>query len=296
MPLYADLNSTQEEPIKFFLNYPNGGRNILLIKFKKLKEYDGYYDAEKNKSFVKVDKRIDEDVVITSYEELTFDDFIRNEFDYEIEKAKSLITKFYKNHISKDENEGAYQKLLSAFVSNYDRVKNFPSYPEAELLPFALMDVVKYALDLYRYHYNIHLERRVNEIIKKEEKVTGNTGFKLRIEYRGRISEFNEKLISSLLIDSKTTSAQWRKFFNGNFVIPRINWIGIIPHSHLWYFIIELEKSETIIEFPKQQWKNLENIFTLNGKNLPKSFYKDCGYLNEADQKKIESAINSLKQ
>jgi|GEM_PF-1158530 len=286
-------NSIPEIPIRFFLKYPKGGRDHLYKEYVKLNERDRYFDKKRNKAFELVTKQIDEDVTETSEVEFPFEDFISHQFEDEILESIDLITEYYNNPSSSD-IEFEYNKLLRDFIENFENFKNFESYPESELLPSALIFIVKRILHLYRRLFPKNsLARQAKQIIEKEEKLSGQTGYNLKIGYKGRISEFNRKLIANSLVAKDTEYQQWLKFFNGKFVFPNISWTG--EYKELWYFIISIATPDFIDKPPYHKFKHLPKIFKFKGITLDPDFYRNHNYLNKADQIKINKILNSLK-
>ncbi|WP_340114278.1 hypothetical protein [Maribellus mangrovi] len=251
-----------------------------------MEEYEGYFDNKKDVAFIVVDKRIDEDVVETTMVEFLFEDFISNKFDDEISISQALITKSFQ----KDPNEIKYKDLLKTFIENYDKLKDYPHYPESELLPEALTSIVKHAMQLYSMVPTDRLKRQVENIIRGEEALTGKTGYNLKLQFKSKIAALNRDLISAKLIANKTTVVQWQQFFAEKYPSPEINWIVEKAENHIWYFINKIEESDILIDFPDQQWKYLPNSFTANGKKLSPKFYSNHNYLNRK-QKDIINII-----
>lgn len=289
-------NSIPEFPIRFFLKYPNGGRNRLFKEYVMLSERDIYFDKKRNKAFELVRTQIDEIVTETSEEEYPFEVFISHKFEEEIINSKYFFDEKLENE-GDSENSIAYKILLRDFIENLENFKNFPSYPESELLPAALIEIVKHAMQIYRQLFpNNPLERQAKKIIDKEEKSSGQTGYILKSGYRNKIPGFNKEFILSLFIAPETENQQWHNFFKGKYPSPKINLVGEYAYNHLWYFIKQLEKSEIFIEFPKQQWKDLGSLFTVNSEYVAKDFYKKHNYLKKINRKKIDDIIKFLKQ
>ncbi|MDI9564901.1 MAG: hypothetical protein QM301_12090 [Bacteroidota bacterium] len=291
MPQHININSTVDEPIRFFLQYPYIDRESLYSLYKDTNEPDRYYDSKKNVVMVYVETRIDEDVTEGAYEEYTFEDFLRSRFEEETQNSIQLITEIYR---SKGDNENIwfYKRLLKAFVNHFERLKNYPDYPECELLPSSFLTVVNHAIKQYDQMYFFPLIAKVKGMIKVEGAV--KTGYVIKNEYKPRIIGFNNELINASIIDPNTKPEQWYPFFRGEFPKEKINWIVNKPHGHLWYFIKKIKESEILVAFPKQQWKYLDCIFTFNDDAVPKKFY-DNHYLNKKSKKVLNHAFHILK-
>lgn len=287
----SDIVSTAEEPIKFFLNYPKGGRYILKWEYERINEPDRYYDVAKKVVIVFVETQIDEDEKETTLEEYSFEDFITGRFEDETLNSIQLITEVYRSK-GDSENAWAYKRLLRAFDKYYEHLKNYPDYPEYELLPSSLMTIVEHAIKLYDHMFTFDLIAKVKRRINAEGAV--NTGYVIKSEYRHRIIKFNDELIKALVIDRNTKPEQWWAFFRGELPQNKIDWTVKTPCGHLWRFIKMIEESKILVTFPKQQWKFLELIFTFNGKPVPERFY-DNHYLSRKSHKALNQAFDTFK-
>jgi hypothetical protein len=292
MPSTINIESKLEEPVRFFLMYPSVGRGLLDNKYKGLKEYDEYFDVEKGTAFILFETQIDEDVKETSLVEYPFEDFIRNRFGEEILISKSLVSEFYKSYTNIGDQEFAYKRLLRAFIKNFDSLKTYPHYPESELLPAALIEIVSHAMVLYRMMFNDPMERQVNTMIRREELLTGQTGFNLKAHQKGKIPELNRIFIFSSFIDPETKPAQWYKFFSGKYTENKINWIG--QPAALKYFIDQISCDKFMDSPPKQRYKHLAKIFLLKGDELNPDFYKNHYYLGKKAKNKIDGILTTL--
>lgn len=291
MPSKSDIVSTEEEPIRFFLNFHKGGRGILEWEYKRIDEPERYYNPEKQVVMVFVETRIDEDVKEGTYEEYSFEDFLRSRFEEETQNSIQLITEVYQTK-GDSENAFAYKRLLREFDRHFERLKNYLDYPECELLPSSLLEIVSHAIKQYDQFYDFDLIAKVKKKIKTEDIV--KTGYKIKGKYWPRIPGFNDALIEASFIDLKTTVEQWYSFFRGEFPRVKIKWIVDKPEAHMWYFIKKIEESNILIEFPKQQWKYLDRIFTFNGNSVTPKFY-DNHYLNLKSKKILNHAFKILK-
>jgi len=291
MPTLINIESTADEPIRFFLEYHHGGHKLLHNQYKAINEPNRYYDPQKGAVVTFVVRRIDEIESETTLEEYPLEDFIRNSFEEEMQKSIQLISEVYRSK-GDSENAWAYKRLLKAFDKHYERLKNYPDYPEYELLPSSLMTIVKHAIKQYDQMYSFPLIAKAKRKLIAENAV--NTGYVIKKEYRPRIMEFSRELISASFIDPNTEPEQWYAFFRGEFPQDKINWIVDRPDGHLWYFIQQIEESKILLEFPKQQWKYLDHIFTFKGNSLPPKFY-DNHYLNKKGMKVLDHAFHILK-
>lgn len=291
MPAMVNLESDLTEPIRFFLLYHRGGRNILERQYKVLDDPELYYDRDKHVVMVYVETLIDEDVTETSWEEYQFENYIRDRFEEETQKSIQLITETYRSK-GNSENAFAYKRLLRAFDRHFERLKNYLDYPECELLPSSLLEIVSHAIKQYDQFYDFDLIAKVKKKIKSEDIV--KTGYKIKGKYWPRIPGFNDALIEASFIDPKTTVEQWHEFFRGEFPKVKIKWIVDSPSGHLWYFIKKIKDSEILVAFPKQQYKYLDRIFTFNDDAVPERFY-DNHYLREESKEILNKALDILK-
>ena len=290
----SPFKSTNKNPFRFFINYPAGGRDFLYQDYKMLKNPDEYFDIKENKAFRFFNERDTEGLTSTIRVEYPFEQYIYDRFDNEILESQSLISLFYNNNKSKDENELAYLKILRAFLENYEKAKNVPYYPEVELLPSALIEIVKHANHLYRKLFNFPQERQVKSIIEKEEKRIGQTGFILIKELKKRIPAFHSALISFPLIEKESPIELWYTFFNGHFPKNKINWIG--EANQLRYFIKQLTVPELIENPPYQNFKNVPRMFKIKGQEITHNINKINTYLNGPDKRRIDRLIKTLQQ
>lgn len=294
MPFLINIESTIDEPIRFFLNYSQNVHENLYKQYTLLNDSDRYYDTQRKTVLVTVITRIDEDVTETTFEELSFENFINGKFEDEINLSKGFISEIYKTK-GESENTWAYKRLLQAFLKNYERLSNYPDYPGRELLPAALIEIVTHSIKLYENLLNNPMVLKVKKIITNSKGAKSATGYKIKTEFWNNISNFNEELISAKFIDDATKISMWYSFLGGNKPKSRINWIGEKPANSLWYFITKLKNDQVLKTFPKQQWKHLPMIFTFNGKEFTSDFYKDHDYLNKKAKDKLDKAIKILK-
>ena len=122
MPLLINIESTIDEPIRFFLYYSQSVRENLHKQYTRLNEPDRYYDPKKKTVLVTVETRIDEDVTETTIEEWPFEDFIKSRFEDEINLSKGFISETYRTK-GDSENSWAYKRLLRAFLKNHERIR-----------------------------------------------------------------------------------------------------------------------------------------------------------------------------
>jgi len=293
MPILIDIKSTIDEPIRFFLEYPKCDRESFKTAYKNVGDFDGYYDKEKGVVMIYVEERIDEEITQTTLEEFSFEEYLEYRFEQEKSNSMSLIKEIYKNK-GKSKNQWTFKRLLKAFLENYNKYSKHLEYPESELLPNALIEIVKYALKLYDKLLSDPLVSKVKEIIANAEANNIDTGFQIRTEHLVKIKDFNQELIRIKFVDSLTVTSQWNTFFRGLIPQSRINIIAQKGPNTLWHFLKKLEHSKVMKSFPKQQFKHIPKIFTINNEEIKPDFYKNHNYLNKKIKNQLDQAIDKL--
>lgn len=286
---------------------PYSGRlNVLLLFGDDMNRFEkeliiGYRDNEIGK-IVEYEIRKTELIICVdpngSDEERGFLNYPINEFiefAIEAETGRALI------HLKKDYEErndySWHQWIFARILKCYLLALNISETdcPYKNIFIEYFTEIVEKSISLYEAIFGPHFYnlKTVKEKLKLAPKKI-ESGFKVKSEFFLNISKFTDGLITDGFIEQKD-SKYFKEFLKGSIPSAKIDWKKEL--RFLTYLINQLiseefsGKPKYLLSPPKQQWKNLDKIFTFKHSSLPPKFNNKFNKLGEKSQKKINSLL-----
>jgi len=285
------FESTIESPLRFLSSYLKHNGEIYLRKqFELSNEPDFCYEGTKGviivqKILPRNDLRgelLDTETNTREYE-LSWPEYVREEFQRQFEKSKRLIIDQSK-HNGKDQDAKLYSRILIDCLEAQKHADSLPKLNfQAELNNY-IQQILSCAKIHFEKYYPDTIElKRVNKYYEKGEKIN-ITGFRLRSEFLNSYRNyFLERIYSHEFVSKDTSAISIMQFFYGRIPDNPINWIKDL--HELKFFIDSLCTERYLQEMPKQQWKHLRMVFIHDGNELDLNWHRNHNKLKDGEKK-----------
>ena len=292
--------STIELPLKFLFSYIKyEGESYLHRQFVRADEIDFNYIPERDVIYVQKilprnDTRgelLDEDTNTREYE-LSFPEFVQEAFEEQLKITKGLIYQKSKSN-GDDQDLKLYIHIL---LNCLDFQISIDKTPELNFRPDLNNFISKVLTYVYNKFERDHSKTPEIQRVKRYYKTRTDsncTGFKLKPPPRNApLKDIIDRLYKNEFITKSKNSDSLNQFFNGEMPKHRIDWNKEL--HELKYFIDVIIEGKILLNKPGQQWKNMQNIFTCQGEELKRGWYKKHNKLKSPEKRLAIEEIASM--
>lgn len=221
--------------------------------------------------------------------ELSFQEFVQQEFEMQILSSKNLINKQSKTN-GKDQDAKLYSIILLDCLEIQKAVDSDIDFVFYHLVYQYIRQILTYVFRKFenRFPNTIEIKRVNNYYNKKKE--SNLTGYKLKPQQRNsHLIDFFSYLRDHGFVTKKTRYTSIYEFFQGKIPKKKIDWNKDL--HELKNFIDKICTNEILDKKPGQRWKHLNNVFTFHGDELPNNWHRNNNKLKDSAKK---SAIDDL--
>ncbi|MDP2891491.1 MAG: hypothetical protein Q8P34_21310 [Bacteroidota bacterium] len=286
------FESTIESPLQFLFAYIKyEGESYLHKQFVSAKEIDFRYNPEGDVIYVqKILPRhqtkgevLDEEKNICEYE-LTFVEFVQNEFECQYKISKRLIDD-RSGLNGDDQDKKLYKQIL---VNCLEAQKYIDSLPDLNFITEINQFIRRTLSHVYRKFDIYHSKLPEIKLVKNYYLAKSNsniTGFRLKGEVRStrQFRIFVDYLFRKQFVTTKTNTVSIEIFLKGGFPKSKIDWCKDL--HELKFFIDEMLNAKILEKNPGQPWKYFDQIFTKNGVQLPINWQKNHNKLKDPSKR-----------
>lgn len=295
------FESTIEDPLRFLKEFINGdGYSYISELFEISNDPEFKYDSERNVIIAQgilprgdIRGELLDDETNTREYEITFPEYVSNEFDRQFDITKILINNLFHSN-SDEQNRKRYRMILIDCLKQQKIADSNPDLPFKHDINRYLLRVLNYSIRKFNPYYSGLSElTQVNRYYQKQK--SNLTGFKLKIQLRnGTVDEFIDFMKDQGFIDRRTHNKSVKEFLDGNIPHTKINWIRDL--HELVGFINILYDDSILVKKPGQRWKYLYEIFVWKGIELEFGWNRNHNYLKSEEKiRRIQEAIDFLR-
>lgn len=296
----APFKSTIESPLQFLFSYLKWeGESYLQRQFVRADEIDFKYIPDRDVIYVqKILPRnktrgeiLDVDTNTCEYE-LTFPEFVQEEFERQLKITKGLISQQSKKN-GDDKDLKLYNYILLNCLEiqiSIDKTPELNFQPELNNFIDRILAYANYKFE--KYYPQTPAYQRVKRYYKT--RVDANyTGFKLKPPPRNApLKVIVDRMFTKKFVTKHTKKESILQFFNGETPKLRIDWNKGL--HELKFFIDEIYNDEILEKKKKQQWIHMQEIFICNGEELKDNWHKIHNKLKSPEKRQEVTEITAL--
>lgn len=296
------FESTIESPLRFLFSYLKcEGESYLHRQFVSADEIDFNYIPARDVIYVqKILPRnttrgeILEEKTNTCEYELTFSEFVQQEFDQQLKITKGLIYQKSTQN-GDDQDKKLYKHILLNCLDFQISIDKSPELNFRPELNKFISQFLKYAYSKFEKYYPKTLEiQRVKRYYERRSD-SNYTGFKLKPPPRNApLKDTVELMFIKEFVTKHTKSESIHQFFNGEIPKPekRIDWNKDL--HELKFFIDQIYNDDILEKKKKQQWKYIKDVFTCNGEDLEEDWHRNHNKLKDVKKRQGVSKITAM--